>query len=173
VDVRPLWAPIRQLQHAVLRESHAIPLEAFTPVMATGIVSLVWDLHGRWAVGQILFFVNLGLFAGMGGLVLSRLVGDSRSFLDELNDGRRDPGAFALVAGTCTVGLQCVVLEHRCAAGVAVLLLLVATATLSLTLELRPRVPSGDGRPQLIDGCGRSWRLCSGCSFFTSSSPSA
>ncbi|HTX52439.1 MAG TPA: hypothetical protein VMD08_03475 [Candidatus Baltobacteraceae bacterium] len=134
MDVRSLWAPIRQLQHAVLRGSHAIPLEAFTPVMATGIVSLVWDLHGRWAVGQILFFVNLGLFAGMGGLVLSRLVGDSRSFLDELNDGRRDPGAFALVAGTCTVGLQCLVVIFVGGMVVATLLLWPPTVSLLWTM---------------------------------------
>ncbi len=109
--------PSRSNSPAARDDDLGLPLDSFTAVMATGIVSLAGALHGWRTVAQFLFAVNLLLFAGLGGVTLLRLLRNPRSFLVEFGDGQHGPGAFAVAVATCTIGLQCLTLAQWRTAG--------------------------------------------------------
>ncbi len=84
----------------------------FALVMATGIVSIAAHLSGmRWAA-RALVWVNYGCYAVLGVMLLARLVLYPRRVLQDLQDHARGAGFFTVVAGTCVLGTQLLVVEH-------------------------------------------------------------
>ncbi|HEY6727189.1 MAG TPA: tellurite resistance/C4-dicarboxylate transporter family protein [Polyangiaceae bacterium] len=78
----------------------------FALVMATAIVSIASQLAGpRWLALPLLW-VNVAQYSILGLLLLVRLVVYPRRVLDDLNNHERGAGFFTVVAGTCMLGTQ-------------------------------------------------------------------
>ncbi len=83
----------------------------FALVMATGIVSIASFLLGMGLVAWTLFYINLVAFGVLWVLMLIRLVWYPRRVWADLTSHVRGPGFFTLVAATCVLGSQWVILN--------------------------------------------------------------
>ncbi|WP_437764062.1 tellurite resistance/C4-dicarboxylate transporter family protein [Sorangium sp. So ce281] len=81
----------------------------FALVMATGIVSIASELVGLSWTARALLGVNLAIYALLSLLLLTRLAVYPGRVLGDLRDHGRGPGFFTLVAGTCVLGTQLLV----------------------------------------------------------------
>jgi tellurite resistance protein TehA-like permease len=84
----------------------------FALVMATGIVSIAAYLLAMTTVAWALLFVNVAAYAILW-LLLTRLVRFFPRVRADLTDHVRGPGFFTVVAGTCVLGSQLVVVAGR------------------------------------------------------------
>jgi tellurite resistance protein TehA-like permease len=98
----------------------------FALVMATGIVSIAGHLLGWPLLARVLLAVNLPAYAVLVALTAARIVIHPRRLAADLADHARGSGYFTIVAGTCVLGSQCLlvagwrgVAETLFAAGVA------------------------------------------------------
>lgn len=91
-----------RLAHGV---EHLFPAY-FALVMATGIVSMASLLKGFPAIAWALLAVNVVAYTVLTALLLTRLLRFPRRVLDDLRDHGRGPGFFTLVASTCVLGTQ-------------------------------------------------------------------
>jgi len=82
----------------------------FALVMATGIVSIASHLLGMELIAQILFQLNKVAYVVLWVLVLARLAFYRRQLVSDLIDHARGPGFFTIIAGTCVLGSQFVLL---------------------------------------------------------------
>jgi|SRR5690625_991727 len=82
----------------------------FGLVMATGIVSLAAYLLAVPGVANTLFMINVGAYVVLWLLTLLRLVRYPQRVFEDLIDHVRGPGFFTVVAGTCVLGSQFLVL---------------------------------------------------------------
>ncbi|HEX6210447.1 MAG TPA: tellurite resistance/C4-dicarboxylate transporter family protein [Methylomirabilota bacterium] len=89
----------------------------FALVMATGIVSVAAHTTGMPRIGAALVAVNLAAYACLGLLLLARVLLYPGRVLDDLRDHSRGPGFFTVVAGTCVLGSQLIVVAGNPAAG--------------------------------------------------------
>jgi tellurite resistance protein TehA-like permease len=81
----------------------------FAVVMATGIVSIASALLGlRW-VAEMLLGVNLAAYAILSVALLLRVAFYPRRLLEDLCDHGRGAGFFTIVAGSCVLGSQLLV----------------------------------------------------------------
>ncbi|MEZ5319468.1 MAG: tellurite resistance/C4-dicarboxylate transporter family protein [Vicinamibacterales bacterium] len=130
----------------------------FALVMATGIVSVASHLLGLEWVARALVVVNVAAYAWLSGLLAARVIAFPRRVLDDLRDHGRGPGFFTVVAGTCVLGTQLLVVEGR--AGVArglwyaglVLWVLVMYGFFTATIVR-------DRKPALEDGINGAWLI--------------
>lgn len=81
----------------------------FALVMATGIVSIACDLLGWPVLARVLLAVNLVAFVVLAAFTAARAIAFTRRLLADLADHARGSGFFTLVAGTCVLGTQCLV----------------------------------------------------------------
>lgn len=80
----------------------------FAVVMATGVVSIAARLLGLAPIAWALLALNLVFYAVLWLLTLIRVVRHPGRILADLVDHARGPGFFTLVAGTCVLGTQLV-----------------------------------------------------------------
>ncbi len=78
----------------------------FSFIMATGIVSIASYLQGMSSLASALFFINVLGYAVLWSLTLLRLFWHFPKFISDLTSHVRGPGFFTLVAGTCILGNQ-------------------------------------------------------------------
>jgi len=81
--------------------------------MATGIVSIACHLVGMEWVAWLLVWVNVGAYLILGVMTLFRLVRFPSRVRDDLTDHGRGPGFFTVVAGTCVLGSQLLVVAAQ------------------------------------------------------------
>src|SRR5690348_11091800 len=72
--------------------------------MATGIIAVAAALLGMAAVAWPLFWLNVAAYVVLGLLTLARLAWYPRLLLADLLDHTRGPGFFTVVAATCVLG---------------------------------------------------------------------
>jgi tellurite resistance protein TehA-like permease len=82
----------------------------FALVMATGIVSIAAYLLEMKTVAWLLFQINKVAYGVLWLLTLVRLLRYFSRLVADLTDHARGPGFFTLVAGTCVLGSQFVIL---------------------------------------------------------------
>lgn len=82
----------------------------FALVMATGIVSIAGHWLGWPRLALALLAVNLPAYAVLVALTAARLVLYPRRLAADLADHARGSGYFTVVAGTCVLGSQCVLI---------------------------------------------------------------
>ena len=128
----------------------------FAMVMATGIVSIAAELlEMRWiALG--LFWLNLVVYAGLWLLTFARFWRYRDRFLADLADHNRSVGFFTMVAATCVLGNQFVLVVSypRVAAGLWYLgigLWILLTYTIFTILTVKPK------KPTLAEGINGGW----------------
>ncbi len=95
----------------------------FSLVMATGIVSIDAYLLDAQPLAIGLFAVNVVAYATLWLLTLARLVAHAPRMRDELASRLAGPAFFTMVAGTCILGSQMVILFRGATAGLTFWLL--------------------------------------------------
>jgi tellurite resistance protein TehA-like permease len=91
----------------------------FALVMATGIVSIAAHAVQMTALAGALLIINLFSYAVLGAFLVIRLFRHFGRVVDDIRDHERGPGFFTVVAATCIVGSELVVItgEHAAARG--------------------------------------------------------
>jgi tellurite resistance protein TehA-like permease len=135
-----------------------LPPNIFAIVMATGIVSLAASGAGMAAVSRVLFWLNLGIYAVLWPLLISRIFLYRPNFIADLRNHAKAPGFFTLVAGSCVLGNQCVLLLGAGAAGLA--LWIVGTLLwFALSYVMVPGLMEGTTKPKTEEGLNGAWLL--------------
>jgi tellurite resistance protein TehA-like permease len=86
------------------------PPAYFAMVMATGIVSVACHRAGFGVLSQALLWLNVFVYGALWAVTLARLAIHPRRFFADLGDAARGPGFFTVVAGTCVLGTQLLLL---------------------------------------------------------------
>lgn len=85
----------------------------FAMVMSTGIVSVALNLLGYHSAAQLLFGINGALFVLLMILYPLRLGFYPQKFMADFRGHTTGPGFLTIVAGTCILGNQCVLLGNN------------------------------------------------------------
>ena len=91
----------------------------FALVMATGVVSIACQLLGLHPVALALVVVNWFAYAILSLLTLIRVLRFRPELLHDISDHQRAPGFFTIIAGTCVLGTQNVVVLDATSVGLA------------------------------------------------------
>lgn len=130
----------------------------FALVMATGIVSLAAHGLDMPRIAGVLLTINVAAFAVLGILLLIRLVTYPQRVMKDLRDHQRGPGFFTVVAGTCVLGTQLVVIQHD--TGAAHLLWIVGIALWALVMYgFFTAVVVREQKPSLEVGINGAWLI--------------
>ena len=127
-------------------------------VMATGIVSIAADLMEMNAIGLALCWLNLLLFIVLWVLTFARMIWHRRRFFSDLIDHSRAPGFFTMVAGTCILGSQWLIILGAFRMGFflwlfAILLWMVLIYTIFTALTVK------ESKPTLAEGINGGWLI--------------
>lgn len=135
-----------------------LPPASFAIVMATGIVSTAAQLLGQVALARGLFAVNLIAYPLLWVLLLARIARCPGRVRADLLDHSRGHGYFTLVAATCVLGSQFILLAGRTGIATALggfgLLLWIA-----LTYTIFTGITVKQEKPTLADGISGAWLL--------------
>ena len=130
----------------------------FALVMATGIVSIAAYLLSMETIAWWLFRLNVAAYAILWLLTLLRLGRFFPAFLADLTDHAKGPGFFTVVAGTCVLGSQFVILAgDRSTAtalwglGIALWVVLIYVFFAAATVR--------DDKPDLQHGINGAWLI--------------
>ena len=133
--------------------------------MATGIVGVAVYLVGGalgWSVYVVaadgLVVVNLVAYAVLAPMLLARLALHPGRVLDDLRDHGRGPGFFTVVAGTCVLGAQLVVVAGSSAAG-KVLWWMGVVSWVVVMYGFLTAVVVRENKPALEDGINGAWLI--------------
>jgi tellurite resistance protein TehA-like permease len=130
----------------------------FALVMATGIVSVATFSLGMPLIARGLLLVNLVAYGLLSSLLLLRIFRHFGRVLADLADHGRGPGFFTLVAGTCLLGSQLLIVDGQAAAsrvlwGVGIALWFVVMYsffTATIVREHKPSLEAGINGAWLI-----------------------
>ncbi|MEO8075534.1 MAG: tellurite resistance/C4-dicarboxylate transporter family protein [Acidobacteriota bacterium] len=123
----------------------------FALVMATGIVSIAAAVLQMPRVAWALLAVNLVAYTVLTLLLVIRMVAYFPRVLDDLNSHARGPGFFTVVAGTCVLGTEILVLTGRAdvahvfwIAGIVLwVVVMYAFFTATVVRESKPSIETG------------------------------
>jgi len=130
----------------------------FALVMATGIVSIGAERLDVAVLPVLLLVVNVGAYLVLSLLTLLRLLHHRRLFVNDLFSHQRGLGFFTLVAGTCVLGVQMILIAHSYAIATA-LLILGAALWLVLTYTIFTVLTIKADKPSLAEGISGGWLL--------------
>ena len=130
----------------------------FALVMATGIISVAAWLSGMTPLAWGLLAINVVAYAALCLLLLARLIFYWPRVLADVQSHARGPGFFTVVAGSCVLGAQLVVLANARALGWAlwglgILLWLVVMYSFLAAVTVRAEKPS------LEEGINGAWLI--------------
>jgi tellurite resistance protein TehA-like permease len=135
-----------------------LPPAYFAMVMATGIVSIASHLSGYPFIASLLFRLNVLFYAGLWLLSAVRLLVHPRAMLSDIGDHVRGFGYLTLVAGTCVLGNQCVLIKQ--AMGPAMVLLLTGAILWAILIYAVPAALAvKPQKPDLERGVNGVWLL--------------
>jgi tellurite resistance protein TehA-like permease len=130
----------------------------FALVMATGVISIACELLGMRWVALILVGFNWIAYPVLWALTLIRVVRFPKLLMLDVFDHQRAPGFFTIVAGTCVLGTQnMVVLEARSVAvalwwfGLGLWFVVMYTFFTAVTVRAR--------KPTLAQGINGAWLI--------------
>lgn len=105
-------AYLRSLGQEIRRTVRHLYTGYFAFVMASGIISIGARLQDMSALAWALLWMNVAAYVALGLLTLARLVWYGRDLLDDLTDPSRGVGFLTIVAATCVLGSQFVVVDR-------------------------------------------------------------
>ena len=85
----------------------------FALVMATGIISTATFLLGMKWLAWVMLVINLIAYAVLSFLLIIRVIGFYPRVRADLTDHTRGPGFFTVIAGTCVLGSQLLIVAGR------------------------------------------------------------
>ena len=128
----------------------------FALVMATGIESLACELFDLHPIAIALFVANLVFYPALWVLTVARIVRHRDRVRSDLTNHGRAVGFFTIVAATCVLGSQCLIVGELVGlalvlwfAGIALWALLVYCVFALLTVKA--------DKPALADGINGGW----------------
>ncbi len=130
----------------------------FALVMATGIVSIAAFLLDMAFVARALLVVNLVAYAVLWLLLLARLWRYWPEVRADLTSHARAPGFFTLVAGTCVLGSQLLIIAGSETAALA-LWLLGSALWVVIMYTFFTIITTVQEKPALEEGLNGSWLL--------------
>lgn len=130
----------------------------FGMVMATGIVSLAAHVGNLPSVASALFYLNIVIYAALWFLTVLRLVRYPQRFFGDMIDHLHGPGFFTVVAATCILGTQFVLMfaDYRAA---TVLWAMALLLWLGLTYAIFAGLTVKAQKPSLDKGISGAWLL--------------
>lgn len=132
----------------------------FALVMATGIVSVAAQTLDMPQLARGLLAVNIGAYAVLASMLLVRVVAYGGRVVEDLGDHERGPGFFTVVAGTCVLGTQLILVTGE--TGVAQILWIVGIGLWVLVMYgFFTAVVIRDRKPSLADGINGAWLIAS------------
>ena len=130
----------------------------FALVMATGIISIATHLLGMTPIAWALLVVNIIAYSVLGFLLFIRVTGFFPRVVADLGDHLRGPGFFTVVAGTCVLGSQfLIVAGWQNAAGILWLVGLVLWTIIMYSFFAAVTVR--ENKPALENGLSGSWLI--------------
>jgi tellurite resistance protein TehA-like permease len=130
----------------------------FAMVMATGIVSLAASMFGMATFAIGLFAGNVVAYVVLAVLTILRLVWFRGAFLSDLADHQRGPGFFAMVAASCVLGAQFILIAGDY--DVAAVLWAISTVLwIVLTYGIFAALSIKKDKPTLAQGINGGWLL--------------
>ena len=130
----------------------------FGLVMATGIVSLAALMMGHSSIARALFYLNVVQYSVLCVLYALRAWRHPRRFFGDMVGHLTGPGYFTMVAGTCILASQFLILDDNIAVGEG-LWLLAAILWLCLTYTIFTALTVRHEKPTLDKGISGSWLL--------------
>ncbi len=140
------------------RTAESLPPGSFALVMATGIVSLAASSAGWQGIASALFQLNKAAYAALACLVVLRVAWYWPGVLRDMADHARGAGFFTMVAGTCLLGMQYLVLDRNPHAALR-LWALGAGLWIVLTYTFPSAIVVPDSKPDVGRGLNGSWLL--------------
>jgi tellurite resistance protein TehA-like permease len=135
-----------------------LPPNLLAIVMATGIVSIATNGESWRPLALALFWLNVGLYFLLGWLVALRCVRFPERVLADYASHAKAPGYFTLVAGSCTLGKQCILVAGWPPGAIALWLLAFALWCL-FTYTLLPVLMSVEHKPRIEQTISGTWLL--------------
>ncbi len=136
-----------------------LPPAYFALVMATGIVSIAAHLLGFGVSAVVLLWLNIGFYAVLWLLTLTRIFLFPRRLLADLRDLKRGTGYLTAVAGTCIVGSQLIALREAYQPALILLLFGFGLWVLLIYAVCTAFVITAE-KPSLREGINGTWLLC-------------
>lgn len=130
----------------------------FALVMATGIVSIAIYLLGLQSIAWAMLGINVVAYAVLWALTIVRLVNYFPRLWADLLNHAQAPGFLTIVAGTCVLGTQCVVIVGNTTVA-AVLWILGLLLWLLLIYAVMVALSVREGKPALETGLNGAWLL--------------
>ena len=130
----------------------------FALVMATGIISIAAFQLEMKPIAWALLAINLVAYALLWFLLIIRLVAFFPRVKADISDHARGPGFFTVVAGTCVLGSQLVILLGYYKAG-AVIWVIGLVLWFLIMYTFFTAVTVRDDKPQLETGISGTWLL--------------
>lgn len=128
----------------------------FALVMATGIISIAAFLMGMEWVAFALFGINNIFFIVLWTLTILRLIWFPKEVISDMTDHMKGPGFFTLVAGTCVLGSQYILLFEIFQ--IALLLLVFGILLwIFLTYVIFTTLTIKENKPTLNEGITGAW----------------
>lgn len=152
------WKSNRLSRHHLAAAAANLFPGYFALVMATGIVSIAAFLLQMLLIARALLAINLIAYIILWLLTLWRLFFYFPHFLADMNNHARGPGFFSLIAGTCVLGTQLLlVIGSRLVAwwlwGLGILLWLVVMYAFFTAVTIRTN------KPTLETGINGAWLI--------------
>ncbi len=130
----------------------------FALVMATGIVSVGAHLLDVEAVAVALYAFNIAAYIVLWALTIVRIVRHRAALVRDLTDHRVAFGFFTIVAGTCVLGTETILIADHFAIA-TVLLAIAAVLWVVLTYTVFTAITIKPGKPSLPEGINGGWLL--------------
>lgn len=115
----PAAPAARRLRHLILDGAASLFPGYFALVMATGVVSIACQLLGMSPLALTLLGANWIFYLVLWALTALRALKFRDLLLRDLSDHQRAPGFFTIVAGTCVLGTQSMVVAGAAALATA------------------------------------------------------
>lgn len=146
-----MTAPPNNPTNPILRAAADLFPGYFALVMATGIISIAAELLGMRTIAVALLVINIAAYVILWLLLLIRTVKFFPRIKGDIADHVRGPGFFTVVAGTCVLGSELIIVlgDYRIAvalwmAGLLLWLVIMYSFFTSITVrENKPTIEAG------------------------------
>ncbi|MDY0082036.1 MAG: tellurite resistance/C4-dicarboxylate transporter family protein [Ignavibacteriaceae bacterium] len=135
-----------------------LPSAYFAMVMSTGIISIsCYLLKINW-LAHLLFWLNIWFYISLLILTLLRLFLFHKDFLTDMIDHQKGPGFFTIVAGSCILGSQFVIIYDDYSASF-ILWIIGLVSWIILNYSIFTGFTVKENKPPLNEGITGAWLL--------------